>query len=139
MSVASGTFRWTESHRVNIAVFDQQHQQLFDTANELDQALREREGNAALDPILIRLIDYTLLHFAAEEDLMQQHEFPGYYSHRSQHEEFRQRIANFLVDHKSGKPGVPVSLLFYLQEWMKEHIAKTDKLYTPYLNARGVR
>ena len=139
MSVATGTFHWTDALSVNIAVFDQQHQQLIDTMNELDQALRKGEGKAALDSVLDKLVEYALVHFAAEESLMQEHDFPGFFTHRTQHEEFRKRLAEYLDAHKAGKPGVPVSLLFFMQEWMKEHVCKTDKLYSAYLNARGVR
>ena len=49
MSVATSTFRWTESYRVNIAVLDRQHQQLFDTVNELDQALHTGEGKSVVE------------------------------------------------------------------------------------------
>jgi hemerythrin len=139
MSVATCTFRWTESYRVNIAVLDQQHQQLFDAVNELDQALRKGEGKAALDPVLDKLVEYALVHFAAEESLMQQHDFPGLFSHQAQHELFRQRIAAYLEDHKAARPGVPVSLLFFMQDWLKDHLLQTDKLYSAFLNARGVR
>jgi hemerythrin len=139
MPVATGTFRWTEAFRVNIAVLDQQHQQLIDTMNQLDQALRKGEGKAALDAVLDKLVEYALVHFATEESLMEQHQFPGLFSHRAQHEEFRKRLAEYLEAHKASKPGVPVSLLFFMQEWIKEHLSKTDKLYSAFLNARGVR
>ena len=76
MSVATSTFRWTEAYRVNMAVLDQQHQQLMETVNELDQALRKGEGKAALDPVLDKLVEYALVHFAAEESLMELHKFP---------------------------------------------------------------
>ena len=138
MSVATGTFCWTEALSVNIAILDQQHKQLFDTLNQLDQALRKGEGTAALDPVLDRLVEYALVHFAAEESLMEQHNFPGLFNHRAQHEEFRKRLAEYLEAHKAGKPGVPVSLLFFMQGWMKEHFSRTDKLYSAFLNARGV-
>jgi hemerythrin len=139
MSVATGTFRWTEAFSVNIAVLDQQHQQLIETVNELDQALRKGEGKAALDPVLDKLVEYAVVHFAAEESLMEQHNFPGLFTHRTQHEEFRKRLAEYLEAHKAGKPGVPVSLLFFMEGWLKEHLQKTDKLYSAFLNARGVR
>jgi hemerythrin-like metal-binding protein len=137
--VATGTFRWTEAFRVNIAILDQQHQQLIDTINQLDQALRKGEGKAALEPVLDKLVEYALVHFAAEESLMEQHDFPGLSTHRAQHEEFRKRLDEYLKAHKAGKPGVPVSLLFFMKDWLKEHVLKTDKLYSAFLNARGVR
>jgi len=139
MPVASGAFRWTEAYSVNIALLDQQHQKLFDTVNELIRALRTGEGNSALDPVPSRLVDYTRVHFAAAEALMEKHDFPGLSTHRTQHEMFRRKITAFLEEHKAAKPGVPVSLMFFVQAWLKQHVQKTDKQYTAFLNARGER
>jgi hemerythrin-like metal-binding protein len=138
MPVATETFRWTQAYSVNISVLDQQHRSLFDVVNQLDQTLRMGRGNAALNPILDRLLEYATVHFAAEESLMKQHDFPGLPTHHTQHEMFRRQITEYLRDHKAGKPGVPVALLFYLQAWLKDHLVKTDKQYSAYLNARGV-
>ena len=139
MSVSSSTFRWTEGYRVNIALLDQQHRQLIETVNELDQALRTGEGKSVVEAVLDKLVEYALVHFTAEERLMQQHDFPGLSTHQTQHEMFRQKIATYLDDQKAGKPGVPVSLLLFMQEWMKQHLLTTDRQYSAFLNARGVR
>jgi hypothetical protein len=40
MTVATSPFHWTEAYSMNIFLLDKQHQKLFDTVNELDQALR---------------------------------------------------------------------------------------------------
>jgi hemerythrin-like metal-binding protein len=139
MSVASSTFHWTDAYRVNIAVLDRQHQKLFDVVNELDQALRVGEGNAVLDAILQKLVEYALTHFVSEESLMQRYSYPALTTHRTQHEMFRRKIAGFIEDHRAGKPGVPVTLLQFMQDWLRQHLLRTDKLYSAYLNARGVR
>jgi len=138
MPVASSTFHWTEAYSVHIAVLDEQHQKLFDAVNELDQALRRGEGNSAIDPILKKLVEYSVVHFTAEEALMKEHDFPGLPTHKTQHQLFRQKLAVYVEDHKTGKAGVPVSLLFFLQDWLKKHVLKTDKQYSAYLNSRGV-
>ncbi len=52
---------------------------------------------------------------------------------------FRMKIATYLEDQKAGKASVPVSLLFFMQDWLKQHILKTDRQYSAFLNARGVR
>jgi hemerythrin-like metal-binding protein len=139
MPVASDTFRWTKTYSVNIDLLDRQHQQLIEGINELDHALRAGEGNAALDPLLDKLAKYSLEHFAAEEGLMQEHQFPGLSTHQTQHEMFRRKIADFIDSHKAQKPGVPVSLMLFMRDWLKDHVLKTDKQYSAFLNARGVR
>ena len=138
MSDGKCVFCWTEAYPVNVAVLDQQHQELFDTVNQLERALRVGEGNAAIDEILDRLMTYAGLHFAAEESLMERHEFPGSSTHRIQHEMFRKKMMSFLEKHRAAKAGVAVELLLFLQTWLKQHVLKTDKQYTAFLNARGV-
>ena len=139
MSVANVVFRWTELYRVNIAVLDEQHQELFDIVNTLERALRVGEGNAAIDGILDRLMTYVGLHFTAEESLMERHDYPGLSTHRTQHEMFRKKMVIFLDKHRAAKPGVAVELLLFLQGWLKKHVLTTDKQYSAFLNARGVR
>ena len=131
-------FRWTEEYKVNIAVLDQQHRELFDVVNELEQASRIGEGNAATDVILDRLVAYAGLHFAAEEALMERYDFPGLPTHRIQRNMFRDKVVVFLEQRREAKPGLAVNLLFFLQTWLKSHVLKTDKQYSAFLNARGV-
>lgn len=138
MSDTKCVFRWTDAYKVNVGVLDQQHQELFDTVNELERALRVGEGNSVVDKILDKLMTYAGLHFAAEESLMERHKFPGLSTHRVQHEMFRKRMMTFLEKHRTAKPGVSVELLLFLQTWLKTHVLKTDKQYSVFLNARGV-
>src|SRR5208282_4119780 len=121
MNATTATFRWTEKYSVNVAALDNQHKRLFATINELNQALASGEGKAVTEPVLQKLVDYAMSHFAAEEALLAEHGYPATASHRA------------------GKPGVPVSLILFLQTWLKEHILVTDKAYTNFLNSRGVR
>ena len=139
MTAMNATFRWTEKYSVNIAALDNQHKRLFAIINELNQALANGEGKAATDSVLWKLVDYAKAHFAAEEALLAEYKFPETASHRAEHDSFTQSIAKFREDDRAGKPGVPVSLMLFLQDWLKEHILVNDKAYASFLNARGVR
>ena len=139
MSEANCVLRWTDSYRVNVAILDQQHQELFKVVNELEQALRVGEGHTAIGKILDRLVTYAGLHFAAEESLMEQHHFPGLPTHRIQHEVFRKKLLTFLEKHRTARSGVPIEVLLLLQSWLKQHVLNIDKLYSKFLNERGVR
>jgi len=133
------TFCWTERYSVKIAVLDRQHQALFDTVNELKEALTSGHGSRVVDEVLKKLFHYAGEHFAAEELLMTEHAFPLLETHRAEHRRFTRNIEKFLEDHKAGKTGVPVKLMFFMQSWLQEHLLKTDKAFSAYLNARGVR
>lgn len=138
MSAANCVFRWADCYKVNVALLDQQHQKLFDVMNELEKALRVGKGHTVIDTILNELLTYVALHFAAEESLMERYGFPGLSTHRTEHDMFRQKLLTFLEQHRAAKSGVPVELLLFLQNWFKHHLLKTDKLYSKFLNARGV-
>jgi hemerythrin-like metal-binding protein len=139
MPVTTETFHWTEAYSVNIAALDEQHRRLFNTLNELHRALQTGDGVAALKTVLQKLTNYAAEHFAAEEALMAQYDFPGLSTHRDRHEEFRDKLAEFMDAHSAAKAGAPVTVLLYLQDWLKNHLLKTDKQYSNFLNARGVR
>jgi hemerythrin len=138
MHRATETFRWSESYSVHITVLDNQHRRLVATINELNQALHSGMGCSVMDSVLEKLMEYATEHFQSEEALMEQHHFPGLHTHRCRHEEFRQKMGLFFEAHRAGKPCVPVSVMLYMEKWLKEHMLKTDQLYSSYLNARGV-
>ena len=130
---------WTERYSVHIATLDRQHQGLFDTINELNAALADGKGATVMDDVLRRLLDYAAYHFASEEYLMEAHRFPGLAIHRLEHEAFGRNVKKYLDDYRQGKQHAPVSLLLFLQSWLNEHILKTDKAYSSFLNEHGVR
>jgi hemerythrin len=138
MTVANSILNWSEKYSVNIAELDRQHQGLFVIIDELNQALAAGEGATVTHPILQRLLEYAHTHFATEEVLMTEHGFPALLTHCAEHDRFAQSVAKFLEAYDAGKAGVPVSLMLFLQAWLKEHILVSDKAYSSFLNARGV-
>jgi hemerythrin len=138
MTTSNSAFRWTEQYSVNVASLDTQHRGLFATINELNEALARGAGARVTEPVLRKLVEYAQTHFAAEEALMTEYQFPGLDTHRMEHQQFGKKVAKFLEDNRAGKHGVPVSLLLFLQTWLKGHILTADKAYSGFLNARGV-
>ena len=129
---------WDPSYSVNIAELDQQHQQLFRTLGELEHALHNHSAESIVDAVLATLIQYTIHHFAAEERLMQQNGFPGLHEHRNDHQVLAQKLTKFNLSRKAGHPEIPTHLLPFLKTWWQEHVLKTDKEYTAFLNSKGI-
>ena len=132
------TLRWDQSYSVNIAELDHQHQRLFRTVAELEYAVRTGRADAIIDEVLEKVIEHTISHFAAEEDLMRQHGFPGLAAHHYEHQMLAQELATFNLSNLAGRPDIPAAFLVFLQSWLRDHILKTDKEYSEFLNARGV-
>ena len=137
MTVETTAFRWSDRYSVNIAELDRQHQDFLAIVHELNQALSAGEGAGVTQSILQRLVEYAHTHFAAEEALMSEYKFPALLTHSAEHNKFAQMVAKFLEDYHAGKAGVPVSLMLFLQTWLKEHTLVSDKAYGSFLNARG--
>ncbi len=135
----AGAYTWKEMYSVHIGVLDRQHQTLFSMMNELNEALSRGMGSTVVDDVLNRLVSYPMTHFAAEEGLLEKHNFPGLAQHRRKHEELRRKVESLVEEHKAGKVGVPASLILFLQGWLKDHILGTDHQYSTFLNAKGVQ
>ena len=132
------SFRWDLSCSVNVAELDQQHQQLFGAVAELELALRKGQADAIINKLLEKVIEHTITHFATEERLMEECGFPGLAAHRHDHQELAQQLTAFNLSNLAGRPGIPAALLVFLQAWLQDHILKTDKEYSSFLNNRGV-
>lgn len=132
-------FRWDPSYSVHIAELDRQHQQLFRTIGELGHALHTGSAESIIDAVLESLVQHTIRHFAAEERLMQEHGFPGFYDHRSNHQLMSQKLTKFNLSRRAGRPEIPENLLNFLMAWWNDHVLKTDKEYSEFLNDKGVR
>lgn len=130
---------WNENYSVKVEVFDNQHKKLVEIINELHEAMRAGKSKDVLDKIFGELIDYTVHHFAAEETLMKKHAFPGYETHKAEHEELTQQALKLQADFKSGRAMLSLEVMEFLKKWLLEHIMGTDAQYSDFLQAHGVK
>lgn len=130
---------WREEFSVGIARIDQQHRKLVGFLNDLYEAMQAGKGRGALGQVLGELLLYTKTHFAAEEQLMKAHGFPGYEDHRARHERMAQKVKDLSEQFRAGTLASPIQMTNFLKDWLAKHILETDKQYGPFLAARGVR
>ncbi len=130
-------FEWKDSYSVKVAAIDNQHKQLFATAEELHNAMLAGHGKDKASEVLGRLIDYTVNHFAAEEKLMEQHSYPSLVTHRAEHKALTDKVLAFKKEYEAGKGAIP-PLMTFLVDWLKHHICTVDQKYSDFMNAHGV-
>jgi hemerythrin len=85
MEAGMALFTWNSSYSVGVATIDQQHQQLMTLINELNEAMLQGKGRQMVGDILGKLIRYTGTHFADEEKLLMDHDYPEYAEHKAKH------------------------------------------------------
>ncbi len=120
--------QWTPSLAIGIQEIDEQHQAIIKLANELRK--EKTRGNArAANETLRFLRNYMNDHFALEEKLMQDLDYPGLENHKQQHELFINHVIFFEIEKEFGLANeqMQTDILAFLRDWISDHIAAHDK------------
>lgn len=131
-------FEWQPEFGVGINSIDGQHQNLFRIGRELHTAMTAGKGRQVTGPILDRLVQYTTVHFAHEERLMQQFRYPDYAAHKAEHDGLTKKVLAFQADFNHGRAAMTVELLQFLKGWLEHHIRESDARYSPFLRSKAV-
>lgn len=126
---------WSESLRVDGGEIDEQHKQLVGMINELHDAMGAGRGTAILGDIVAGLINYTRIHFAAEERHFGATGYPDATAHKAQHAQFVATVDDFKRGFDEGRVMLSLDVMDFLSEWLIEHISVSDRAYAPYLSA----
>jgi hemerythrin len=125
---------WEDGFSVDFEPIDLQHKALVEMANTLFEACRK--GAVAADIAFLRTVrkavEYARTHFATEENYMSQADYPGLQSHKKEHEDFVFEVIKAVKEFETGNTA-PITMARFLKNWLLNHIAVTDKQYSPYL------
>jgi len=130
---------WSDDFSVKIKEFDDEHKKLVEMINELYDNMKVGKGKEILEEILNRLVKYTVQHFAHEEKLMNQYNYPEAKLHKAAHDNLVKQVNELKHSLDSGKTVLTINVLEFLKEWLNAHIMGTDKKYTNFLNAKGIK
>ncbi|MCX7049560.1 MAG: bacteriohemerythrin [Candidatus Sumerlaeota bacterium] len=129
--------KWDDDISVGIQKMDDQHKHLHALVNDLLEAMDE-ENSVALNQAFEDLIQYTRMHFAAEENLLITHGYRQTHIHKKIHHDLIAQLLEIQEDVRGGKSaGDPKSRQF-LEDWLNNHIITMDKPYGLFLNAKGI-
>ena len=129
---------WTDNLSVGVELIDNQHTVLFNTINELHDAMMKGQGRAKVGGLLGRLLAYTRNHFSAEEALMEDAKYAGLAIHRIEHRKLTKQVEWFVARYQQGDLTLSIELADFLSDWLKNHIQSVDQSYKPWLNEHGV-
>ncbi len=118
---------WSNDLNTGIEVIDKQHQRIVDYLNDLDAA-NETGDKEVTNRVLKQLVDYTLTHFAFEEELQEKANYPFLKAHKRVHEIFTKRVAEFQQRAAAGENVAP-EVLSMLKIWLVNHIKGDDADY----------
>lgn len=130
---------WKDDLSVGIESIDDDHKRLLGLINNLQTAVYYPTGEAFERQALKDLVDYTKYHFEREERLMQENDYPDYEPHKRQHEAMIAKVGGFLAAYEKDRESTIEEMTGFLKTWLLDHIAGTDREYTPHLQSRGVK
>ncbi len=129
-------FMWDAEYSVGIPKFDKAHAKLFDIINDLIAGVRGNFKKEAVEIALAALLKYSEEHFAEEEEAMKKANYAGYQEQKEQHADFIEIVIALRAKVEAEPDMVSEALMILLFTWLKEHIRKLDKAYSPYLKGR---
>ncbi|MCW1981470.1 hemerythrin [Xanthomonas arboricola] len=118
---------WQDDLNTGIEVIDHQHRRLVETINHLQVAQTSLQRLAVSD-VIDELIDYTLSHFAFEEELMEEAGYPFSHAHQRVHAVFAKRVDDYRLRFQAGED-VSDELRNMLSRWLFNHIRGDDQAY----------
>lgn len=130
---------WSNELSVGIEEIDAQHKVLVDLLNQIHEAIQQRHGAEVARDIVLRLDEYTRVHFAVEESLMRILHYPDYERHKEEHDKLIGQLTELNGKLDSGKGSISFELAHFLKLWLTKHIMEADRRYTRHFLEQGVR
>lgn len=132
--------KWSEDLSVGIKSIDEQHNNLIEMINQLNAAMAVGEATTIQDEILLKMSQYTRFHFEYEEELFTQHGYPHSESHIKEHKNLVAQVISLRERSQTDISGcVSIEIMQLLENWLINHIKKSDMKYAPYLRDKGVK
>lgn len=128
--------RWTVDCRLGIDALDSQHRLLFAIANELLEIDNPAEQGPELKYLIEHLRNYVNEHFAAEETIMEEIQFPYLDVHRQLHQQIISEI-NQTVTSVRNLEELLYNLESLMCRWIRDHILTEDKKIEKWITVRN--
>lgn len=129
---------WDESFDVGVKIINAQHKKLFALISKLYVAVNKTEGEAEpLENIILELAAYVDFHFRAEEKYMNEFDCVDK-NHFDQHKFYEGKINEFNYKYQRGEEGVGEEILYFLKDWIANHVKIKDKEYTGCFHEHGL-
>ncbi|MCW8859726.1 MAG: bacteriohemerythrin [Deltaproteobacteria bacterium] len=119
--------QWKEEFNTGVALMDQQHRRLVDLINQLFQCMKDGGDRMLLANVVDELVNYTVTHFRAEEDVMKKHNYPDIEAHKLVHKNFIEQVAVYAEKLKAGDRLPPAEVYKFLKDWLISHIEHQDR------------
>lgn len=129
---------WVDDYIVGVNLVDEQHRDLVVSINKLHQIATESPPDTIkISDSLFELLEHTMNHFIAEEELLQRLEYPELAEYKQHNDAFNVK-AQGIIQQLGAEPTLSESTFEYLKQWISGHILAKDKAYATFLIEHGI-
>lgn len=120
-------------------LIDSQHKELIARVNKLTNECAEgKEKNVAIQTLDF-LMDYTEIHFADEEKLQEEHDYPLLAQHKEQHAGFVKAVdelREMLEEEEGPSEAFVAAVKKNVVDWLVNHIQGWDKKVAEFIREK---
>lgn len=133
--------KWDDRLRLGITKIDAQHKALFDCVDRLTACAQQGKGREEAVKTIAFLNNYVKIHFADEEELQREIDFPGYTRHCGLHQRFIEVVHE--LQEKAESEGASYDVFMEVANavnaWLVSHIKTEDMKIAQYINAQKAK
>ena len=122
-------FSWEASYSLKMDIMDRQHKRILTLLGKINEALADKNAGIILEELLVRLENFSKVHFFDEERLMESRDFPSTSEHKRLHDKFVEEINKFRSE---GDGSRNIQALRIINEWFINHILTEDMRYSEF-------
>jgi hemerythrin len=130
-------YQWDSSLETGYERVDNQHRQLVAAVNNLMEASKGGKGDRAVMDTLEFLTGYAIKHFADEEKLQLDYDYPDYPNHKRIHDDFKVTVEE--LTQRVVKEGPTTELIDIVSSaigsWLLNHIKGDDFRMAAFVKA----
>ncbi|PKL83449.1 MAG: hypothetical protein CVV24_04880 [Ignavibacteriae bacterium HGW-Ignavibacteriae-3] len=122
---------------VHIHSMDNEHHQIVLIINSLHNSVLNFDETLRLKEMK-NLIETLENHFGNEEFLMKEYKFPGYISHKLEHDRFYTQTFKNTLKRPVDRPAFGIEELESIRRWFYNHIEIKDRKCAMFLIEKGL-
>jgi hemerythrin len=125
---------WKDEYLVGHPIIDYEHRTLVNITNTLYDAVQGSVDPDCVDRTVAHLLEYVERHFARDEALFLETDYPYADAHMRMHHEIEKTVRGIdTLQHTNPRALDVHEVVEFMRRWLLQHIAKADRSYAAYL------
>lgn len=129
---------WDDSLLLGLDEVDRQHRSIYEQFARMSEAVQEGSPEDMLQEMIVFLSEYAQFHFATEEKIMADFEYPKLDEQRREHADFSRTVEDFRarLEQEGVSHEMAIDMNGKLFRWVALHIRNHDREMVDFVKER---